>query len=449
MSDKDQTARLFAAYLSTKRILIVDPNGPARAGMAKMMVGLGAKTNHLVMVNDFASAKHEIATTPPDIVITEYQLEKGSGLDLAAELIQVRKGVEKLFVLITSNSSQSLVAQAAEEDVDIFILKPYTAKYFNESMTRAVLSKIYPSDYIKTIEVGKKLLKESKPDEAIQVFDKAIGLNPKPSLAFFYKGQAELFKKLLDSAEHSYNDGLKWNEIHYKCLTGLFDLLLDRNKLTDAYTIVRKISKYFPSNPKRLSQVVGLAVRTGNLEDIEEYYEVFKEIEVRNDELVRYICAALVVCGRQFLQNKETTRGLDLLKKASISAAGRSSVLLEIITTLVEHNYLNDARLTLKRFSTDSQNDLHYQAASFLIAHKERANSWHYVLSILKMFEGGSDDPALYYWAIAMLNASKKSDQAENYRNTAINKWPEKTEYFNGALTAVPSNANSPQKETQ
>jgi CheY-like chemotaxis protein len=435
---QNKSNQILSDYLSSKKILIVDPNGPARAGMARMLVGLGAKSSNLTLVADYEVAREVIQNLKPEVIITEYTITKGTGLELASEFNKIKSSENTLFVILTANSSQSIVAQAAEEDVDIYILKPYTMNYFLETLTKAILNKASPSDYVKKINKGKQSLSKNKLDEALDYFEKAITFSSTPSLAYYYRSQVEIQKKMYEIAEKSLEEGLKFNEVHYKCLTGLFDLLMDRGKLQEAYGIVKRLVT-FPLNPKRLSKVIELAVKTAHYSDIDKYYEAFKEIEFRDEEVIKHICAALVVSGKMLFQKGEMYKAASFLKKASVSAAGRSSILLEIVTTLANNQFLPDAKEALNRFTPESQQEFHYQVASFLIAYYEGSNSWKHVTWLRQSIEQGNSDVQLYYWTIAALQASNKPDLAEDYLLRGIKKWPEKKEFFNKALKAIPA----------
>lgn len=438
MANQSPLEQVLADYLSGRSILVVDPNGPSRAGVAKMLVGLGAKTSNIKMVNDFQSGLEIIRNSQPPLVVSEYQLTGGNGLDLSQEMADYKEKNTRVFVLMTNNSSQSLVAQAAEEDVDVFILKPYTAKHFSEILMKVVGQKVQPSDYQKLITEGKKLLFEAKPDEAIAVFNKAAPLDPKPALALYYRGQAELLKKLMDEAEGSYKDGLNINDVHFKCLTGLFDLLMSRKKTVDAYAVVRRIAKYFPANPKRLSQVLTLAVNTGNVKDIEEYYEAFKTIDSRNEELVKYVCAGMVVAGRHFMRTNNKTRGVDILKKSAISAAGRPNILREIVSTLVEYRFLTEAKDVFKRFGADQQKSPHFQISAFLLFQAEELDSKRNVAMATDLIKQDIKDSIVYYWLIYHLTALGRNDEAEKYREEAEGLYPKERDYFVKAIAMAP-----------
>ncbi len=433
----EKAKRFLGEYLLPRKILIVDPNGPARAGMARMLVGLGAKSSNLTLVADYEVAREVIHNDCPDVIITEYTITKGTGLELAYEFNKFKRNENTLFVILTANSSQSVVAQAAEEDVDIYILKPYTMNYFLETLSKAAQLKINPTDYVRKITLGKKKLAENNLEEALQYFEKAITYSTTPSLAYYYRSQIEMQKKMYDLAEKSLEEGLSFNEVHYKCLTGLFDLLLEQEKHHEAYGIVKRMAA-FPLNPKRLSKVIELAVKTAHYSDIEKYYEAFKEIESRDLETVKHICAALIVSGKKLFQRGELYKAASFLKKASISAAGRPNILLEIVFTLSINSFLPDAKEVLNRFPPETQQDYQYQVASFLISYYDGGNSWQYVTWLRKSIEQHGNDPTLFYWIIAALNTSNKIDLADDYMARAKNKWPDQFEYFESAVKAIP-----------
>src|SRR5206468_1891405 len=106
--------------------------------------------------------------------------------------------------------------------VDTFIIKPYTLETLKRTLTTAAIAKLYPNEYVRTIEAGKALLFKGEVDAALTEFNKATKLDPKPALAYFYKGQAEQLKSAVEDASKDYKQGLNYNKIHYKCLIGLY-----------------------------------------------------------------------------------------------------------------------------------------------------------------------------------------------------------------------------------
>jgi CheY-like chemotaxis protein len=426
-----KSAQLFTDYISEKRVLIADSSPASRGGLARSLVDMGAKGSNITLAKNFDSALEEIERIKPQMVICDYDLGNGRGLDLLQHQREQQDASQKtIFVLVTSNTSQSAVAQAAEEDVDTFILKPYTIEVLRNSILKAAIAKLFPTDYIKTIEDGKELLFSGNPDGSIEIFKKAMQMDPAPALACAYLGQAERLKEAIEQAKGSYQEGLGFKKIHYKCLAGLFDLLMSQKQYADAYDVIKKVARYFPANPQRLATVLRLAVMTKSYEDIERYYQIFTSIENRNDELIRYICAALVVCGKFYLLRSSQSRALELFEKAAVTAGGRTKILREVISALMEHGLPKAADKYLKRFPAETHGSDDYLVMHYLVSNDGMEAS----LAVSKgriLLEKGIEDSVVYKILIARSFEIGHLDSADDLLSKALQKWPtEKRDFF-------------------
>ncbi len=435
MTKQNKTEKLFAKYVASKKILIADTSGAARAGLAKAMIGLGAKTQNIIMAANFEIAMDAITKAKPNVVICDFDLKGGNGLDLLQQQRKENPDIDQsLFVLVTGNTSQSAVAQAAEEDIDTYILKPYTIEVLRQSIIKATIAKIYPNDYIKKVKEAKKLLfDDKKPDEAMKILKEAIPLDPKPALALFYHGQAEQLKEAIEQAENDYSKGLNHSKIHYKCLVGLFELLMEQKNYVKAYNVVKRISQYFPANPQRLATVLRLAIMTGSYEDIEKYYQSFTSLDQRDDMLVRYVCAALVVCGKYYLKNNHGRRALELFEKAGVASAGRTRILREIIVSLLEFELANEAQKFLARFPTKTEKDVDFHACDYMVSARLVAPA----LSVekgRKLISQGLEDPEIHRTLIEASVKANLVDAAGTLSKEAEKKWPKQAKLFQGAL---------------
>jgi tetratricopeptide (TPR) repeat protein len=363
-----EEAKLFANYIHRKITIVADPSSVARSAIAQCLNSLGARTSNIVLVSNFDEAQHQISRLKPHLIIAEYDLGKRCGL----ELLQMQRterpdGRDSLFILVTGNTSQTAVANSAEEDVDTFVLKPFTLSKLKELILRAAVLKIRPPAYVVEIERGKSTMLAGQLDEAFEIFENCKNLDPTPSLACFYKAQIHVHKHDYDAALKDYNEGLSYNQVHYRCLVGLYELYQERGEHKRAYDIIRTIAQYFPANPHRLTAVLRLAILTQNYDDIERYYNIFINIEPRSEESVRYICAALVVCGKHYLKTSNPTRAIEVFQKAAATGNSRTKILREIVTTLVEHSQLNDAEIFLSKFPPETQSSIDYASANLAI----------------------------------------------------------------------------------
>ena len=434
MPGMDNASEAFQQFIGDKKILIADASGVSRANLAKVFNSLGVKAGSMTLVGSYDEAETAIKESRPQVVVCDYDLGSKCGLDLLQkQRFNNQESKESLFILVTGNTSQTAVARAAEEDVDTYILKPFTADSLKKSIVKAAITKKHPSEYLDTIEKGKDDLAQGKVQEAMMKFAMAMRMDPTPSLACFYFGQASLMKESIKDAEGSYTKGLNFNKIHYKCMVGMYELLMSQKRYDQAYDVVKRMSHYFPANPQRLTAVLRLAIMTASYQDVERYYQIFTKIDDRNDEIIKYICAALVVCGKHYLNTNYSGRGLELFQKAAVSASGRTRVLREIIIALVDKGLINETDPYMKRFPGDSRNLADYLACTLMIADKSVAATV-VVEKARQMIAKGVHDPAIYKILIRRSVEVGLKPAAEELIRTAVTKWPDEKAEFSSLM---------------
>lgn len=418
--------KLFAKYLEESKIFVVDAQAVSRTRLIRLLKELGAKTENISSIADYNEALEKMETERPRIILSDFKIQNGSGFDLLHNYRKINPdNKDHLFILVTSDSSQSLVAQAAEEDVDSFILKPYTVDVLKSTLISTAINKLYPSPYIQKIEEGKELLFNGKPQESIPIFKEAKKMNKKPTLACFYIGQAEFMKESMNGAEDSYREGLDHNKIHYKCLVSLFDLFYELQKYDEAYDVVKTIAQFFPANPERLATVLRLAIQTNNFSDIEDYYEIFVTLDERTSDILTYICAALAVCGRFYFQKNEEQKAIRIFTKLGRTTAGNPKFLRIGIENFIEFGHLDIANDFLTRFDRKSQTTDDFAVAKYLATQHELSPNESiniatgFISKDIHIF-------GVYLVLIRRALEAQRRDQAEKYLEDATKLWPDK-----------------------
>lgn len=416
---------VFTDYLGDRKILIADSSGVARSAVAKLLGSMGAKDGSILLSADYGDAETQIETHEPLVVVCDYDLDQKCGLELIQKhRSTARDGKRGLFILVTGNTSQTAVAQAAEEDVDSYILKPFTPAGFRAAFLMAVMAKVNPSDYLMTIERGKALMGKGKIDDAAAEFTAAVRMDPSPSLAFSYLGQTHLVKQTLNDAEGNYLQGLEYNKFHYKCLVGLYEVLMATRRHPQAYEVIRRIAQFFPANPHRLSAVIRLAILTSNYEDVQKYYLIFTHLEERTEELVKTACAGMIIAGKHLAKKGARESAIEHFAKAAAGAAGRTRILREVVVGLADCGLAKEAELFLAKFPPDTRAGVDYLVADLTLADRTEtaAKSYDRARSYLSK---GAQDPALYRILIRRAVELEKNDAAEEYFIDACKKFPD------------------------
>jgi CheY-like chemotaxis protein len=430
--DKIQKALKFADFLNKSEVLIVDKSSASRRRLAKTLSELGGKMINIQMCSNYEEAQKLMVERKPMLVLSDYAIIGGSGFDLFEYYRKEVEGADKAtLVLVTSNSSQSAVAKAAEEDVDAFIIKPYTVETLSMGIINAYITKNHPTKYIQLIEEGKILLFSGDVDEAIKIFTKAIKLSKSPSLALFYIGQSRNVQKELTSAEGKFKEGLTYNHIHYKCQIGLFDMYYSQDKHEDAYDIVKNIAKFFPANPDRLQTIVRLAIVTENYSDMEYYYEIFTALDMRSNDTIKYICAGLYVAGKYLFNIGDSNKGIDYFKKITISAEGKTKFLRAMIEVLVDKGFAQEAQDIMGRFEDDTKTGNDFYISKFLVL-STSAETADFLSEGISLFNKKIINFTAYKIFLKGLKEKGYTDKYEEYLKEALIAFPEREKTLNG-----------------
>lgn len=397
---------VFKIFIEKNDVLIVDKNPSSRNRLLKIMADLGYKRNKIHSVGSITECEEILETKQIGIVLSEYLIGGGSGFDLFKLIRSKPQSNPKMsLILVTSNMSQSAVAKAAEEDVDSFVIKPFTLQSINETLVATVAEKVQPPKYILAIEKGKSLIAAGQYDDAIKLLTVAKKMHKAPALALFYIGQAEYLQSLQGKAQDTYQQGLALNEIHYKCLIGLFELLKQGNNNKEAYAVMKKVTTYFPANSDRLMQAIRLAVVTNSFPDMLDFYQIFTELEDRSETLIKFIGAGLYVSGKFSIQKKNTEAALKCFEGIAVSCSSFTICLRSVVTVLAQNSHGEEAEKFLMRFPADQKSSEDYLISDYLVTSVRITDLNVVVKEGLALFNKNVRD---YDCLMVMINAMKK-----------------------------------------
>lgn len=290
---------LFKSFMLNKKIVVADTVTACRNSICAILVAMGVKKQNIILVPTFEFAQEEIQKLKPYLVIADYHLGDQPGLALASiHRKAVEREFEPIFVLLASTVTESSIAEASEEDVDAYILKPFEAMKTQERILAAAMARLQPSKYLKTLKEGKVLFATQHWDQALMRFDRAIPLNDRPSLAHYYAGATLDFKEQDLQSQSHFQQGLSFNERHYKCLLGLFHLNNSRKSYFAAHALAMKISEMFPVTPLLLEEFIKLANESSNYSELDRYGALYKSLFYKPASLTDAMEKAWVQSGR-------------------------------------------------------------------------------------------------------------------------------------------------------
>lgn len=411
-------------FLKDGYCLIVEPSQAFSASIQGCLHELGIGKGKVTISRKFDDALKIIQEQKPKLLVTEYQLEPGFGISLIEHHEKIYDEMSRISIMVTRNSSDSVVAEAAEEQVDAFLLKPFSPDMFRQKLAAVLERKLNPSSYSQKIKEGKDLSAMKKFTEAIQVFAAAKVLNEKPTLACFYAGEAYRLQGDYVHALAEFREGRKYQPLHYKCLVAEFDGLLHMKSYKEAFELVGPIKDNYPLTPRRLSQIFIATIFTLRFENIGDYYELFTKLDQRSPELIKVASMALFTSGRFYLEKLQTEKALDLFDKGVLTTGRDLTFLSKIIDELVKAKAYKEAEVFLAKcppadVGTPEYNRLSFKLDKFTLKKDQLMEKGR------KLVMAGEGNPEIFYMLVQMMAEEGKKTLAEAVINRAVVDHPE------------------------
>lgn len=334
-------------FFSNQTCLIVEPSAPFLASIQACVNSLELPSTRIVGVKKYEDAVRAIEEIKPKILICEYDVAGKMGLllvDIQQKFFDERS---RITVIVSRNSNDSVVAEAAEEQVDAFLLKPFSPDTFRSKLVSVIERKIHPSPYMIKVQQGHEFLMASDFPKAIQTFTEAKKMAEKPCSACFGSGKVYQQMGDLSRALEQYREGRKYQSLHYQCLSGEFNVLIAQREFEQAYDLVPVFTKNFPLSPQRLSHIFLAAVFACRFENLLIHYQQFTLLEQRSPDLVKVVTSALISGGKWFLNKGDRNLAREYFEKA-VGVAGRELGYIEqVVNSFLKVNAGVDAEAFL------------------------------------------------------------------------------------------------------
>ncbi|MFK8136732.1 MAG: tetratricopeptide repeat protein [Bdellovibrionales bacterium] len=426
-------------FIENQSILVVDSSPSSRSTLSKSLFELGAKPDNVYPAKNYEDALTIIDAKKPKIVITEFELGNYMGLDLKTKVSEYCNPSESIFVIVTLNGDETAIAEAAEEEVDAYVLKPFVYTYLVESLRAAIRSKVSPSDYMQLIVKGRNLLNESRILEAREFFEQALeSTDKKPALALSYLGLCCQKVDNYEEAIQFFNRGLEIHPMHYKSSMGKFESLKYLGRKEEAYELLSSLSVSYPLSPQRIMDLFLLAVYTSNYTDADRYFTLFQRLERKSEKVKKVVGAGMLACGKYLLKDGEKSQALEIFNKGLLAANLDFQYILKIVRHLFERGHNFEAEFYLSRTRPDDRESSEYKSIYFELQNTNLSDV-QVIDRGRSLIKEGSAKTIVYDKVIGTYLRLGKKSAAENMTYEAMKHLPEAKEHFQKILDEIES----------
>ncbi len=414
----------MAAFFDNQTCLIVEPSQAFLSSIQSCISSLDMPSLKVMVAKKWEDALNFVRTEKPKMLITETDVSGHLGLELIEIQQQIFGDNERVAIVISHDSSDSMIAEAAEEQVDVFLLKPFSTDQFRQKLIASLEKKITPTPYMATIREAKEKQAQKDYDSAISLLNKAKLMIDKPSLACAYLGSIYRLKDDRKSALSEFRRGRTFHSMHYQCIIGEFEVLMDEKDYAKAYELIPVISKNFPLTPKRLGQVFIASVCAHRFENLGEHFQLFSNLEKRSPELVKVASMALIAGGKYFLSQKNLFKAADLFEKALAVASREFTYVQNIANELLGVGAREEAKSVIQKTLQADQKNPGYDRLNFkydLLT----LTPGQLIDAARKHGNSGNADQETYVAVIKILAEAKKETLAESIIVKALQTYPD------------------------
>ena len=388
------------------------------------------------MAKKYDEAVEKIQSLKPCFLITEYEIDGKSGLALIVAQQKVVEDSLRLSIVVTKNSNDSVVAEAAEEQVDAFLLKPFSPNDFTSKMKAAIHKKTNPSDYEKLIIHAKRYLGEANFTLASDFLAKAKELNPNPALAHFYLGEIKRRQHKLQEALIEYDLGRSFQPLHYKCVASQFEVFVQLKKYEEATDLVAMIIKNFPISPRLLSSMFLCSTLAKNFESLNNLYDVFLKTEQRTEKLMAISSLAFMIAGTIYLSKGQEKDAISYFEKNLMISQRKFSNIEQIVLNFIKVKSFENAEIFLLKTAFEERLTPAFKQLSFAVDCGKLPS--HKVIEAgKKLIEDGEANYSVFVAVVKLLVQENRMTLAESIVVRALNVFPEARESFNALLSTV------------
>jgi tetratricopeptide (TPR) repeat protein len=399
--------------------LIVEPSRAFSSNLHAALLAMGMESGSIYIARKFDEAVRMLEQMKPNVLVTEYEIDQRFGLSLVEQQCKYHEDTAKISIVVTRNSSDSAVAEAAEEQVDAFLLKPFSPEAFQQKVIAAVERKANPSHYAAAIMKAKEQIRSGDTEAATATLKQAKTLHPQPTLARFYQGQIYQSQGDTENALREYREGRRLQPLHYKCLVSEFEILIQQKKYEEAYRLVGPIKDHYPLTPKRLSQILVAAVFTHHFDDMEGFYELFLKLDQRSPELVKVAAMAFLTAGKHFLKLNLAPKAVPLFEKCLTITGRDMSYVEKIIAELLKSGAHAEAEEIMAKAPADAVGTPMHNRLLFKI--DVLTSPLHQVIERgRKLVAAGEGDHEVYETLVRLMVQAGKATLAESVISKAV-----------------------------
>ena len=236
-----------------------------------------------MIANNGEEAWQILKKEPVDIAILDYNMPHMTGGELLSRIREDRDLKDLPVVMVTAYAHREFVAEAAESEIDAYILKPITVKVLGDKVLGVIKNVNRPPPMVYHLQKARRFEEDGNIDAAIGEARLAMEANPRSSRPLRELGYYYFRKNDLKEAEKWLLKAAQMNSLDVFAFHYLGELYLKRDKIEEAS---RYFDKAMSISPRHLTRGILFGKTLVQRDKIEKAVQVFeKAIKLSENDL--------------------------------------------------------------------------------------------------------------------------------------------------------------------
>ncbi len=227
--------------LRTMSILIVDDMESMCKAIRGMLMVLNFGQDFFYAANG-QEALSLLNRTAVDLVISDWNMPTMTGVELLARMKEDQRLRDIPLVMVTAEANKEIVAEAAEAEIDAYILKPITVEALGRKISEVVERVNNPSPMQQHLKNARQLTEAGEYAQALAEASQAMEAEPRSSKPVHELGFIYYLMQNYQQAETWLSKAAEMNHMDVFAFHYLGDIYLKTGRLDEAIQAFDKIS---------------------------------------------------------------------------------------------------------------------------------------------------------------------------------------------------------------
>lgn len=205
-----------------------------------------------------------------DFVISDYAMPFMKGTELLSN-IRTQKNLRDIpFLMITAEANKEVVAEAAEQDVDAYLTKPFVTATLENKIDELLAKALKPDSLTLHLRAARDLEEKGEIGPAIEEAKRASAANPRSSRPFRELGRLLLKAGDNKKALKCFNKAIEINRLDVTSYHYLGQIYYRQGNIDKAVSFFSKAMEISPRHSDRALKFARLLMKTGSMVEAEK-----------------------------------------------------------------------------------------------------------------------------------------------------------------------------------